>query len=111
MRRGLFTVAFLLVLLCVISPAASSQGRIGFDDPAWVFRGEGMKVERYLDKEALRVRTGRAFLPDVDFESGTIEFDFATTGSRSFVGRFGFRLYLLRQDSRTIFLGSGTGCC
>jgi len=46
----------------------------------------GAKVEEYLGKKALRLRTGSASLSEMQFENGTIELDIATSGHRSFVG-------------------------
>lgn len=80
----------LLIALPAAACPAAAQETIPFDDSAWVIEGggegENPTIERYLDRQALRLRTGIARLPEVEFENGTIEFDFATSGRRSFVG-------------------------
>ena len=76
----------LVVALCAVPYPAAAQPPVPFDDPAWVIEGEGTIIEQYLDRQALRLRTGIARLPSVGFENGRIEFEFATSGRRSFVG-------------------------
>jgi 3-keto-disaccharide hydrolase len=50
----------------------------------WELEGEGTKVETFMGRSALRMRTGRAIQRDVRFQDGTIELDVLTTGHRSF---------------------------
>ncbi len=75
-----------MVLMVMLPAGALAAGRVEFDDPAWAMRGENTRIESYRGRKALRMGTGAAYLPDVEFENGTIEFDFSTTGVRSFVG-------------------------
>jgi hypothetical protein len=85
MLRSLFVLVLGVALFAMPRPSAA-QEVVAFDDPAWVIEGEGATIERYLDRQALRLRTGIARLPEVEFENGSIEFEFATSGRRSFVG-------------------------
>ncbi len=80
--RGL---AVFSILLC-IPVAAVGQRQIEFSGRSWTSTAPDAKVEQYLGREALRLRGGTVFLDDVEFESGVIEYDMATTGHRSFVG-------------------------
>jgi hypothetical protein len=75
------------LLLILVTPAiATSQQQIQFCGRTWTVSGEDVKVEDYLGQEAVRLRNSGLVLPDVEFENGTIEFDVATTGHRSFIG-------------------------
>ncbi len=80
--RGL---AVFSILLC-IPVAAVGQRQIEFSGRTWTSTSSDAKVEQYLGREALRLRGGTVLLDDVEFESGVIEYDMATTGHRSFVG-------------------------
>ena len=75
-----------LLLLLTVPTAGVAQVEVEFSGRTWVVRGQEPKVETYLGKEALHLRNAMAFLSDVDFENGTIEFDVATSGHRSFIG-------------------------
>ncbi len=82
MMRGL---AVLWILSC-IPVGIVGQRQIAFGGRTWTSTASDAKVEYYLGREALRLRNGSVFLDDVEFESGIIEYDMATTGHRSFVG-------------------------
>ncbi len=80
--RGLAVFSILLSLPVGIV----GQRQIAFGGRTWTSTASDAKVEYYLGREALRLRNGSVFLDDVEFESGVIEYDMATTGHRSFVG-------------------------
>lgn len=82
MRRLGLVVVFMLA----IPPGVAAQQAIEFSGASWIVAGEVVKSEDYLGQEALRFRTGVAYLSDVELENGIIELDVATTGHRSFVG-------------------------
>jgi hypothetical protein len=82
MRRLGLVVVFMLA----IPPGVAAQQAIEFSGASWIVAGEVVKSEDYLGQEALRFRSGVAYLSDVELENGTIELDVATTGHRSFVG-------------------------
>ena len=65
--------------------ALVAQEQVEFANHTWSTAGT-VRVERYLGRPALRMRGGRALLEGVQFTNGTIEFDIAVTGHRSFVG-------------------------
>jgi hypothetical protein len=53
----------LAVLLMVVAPwavprSAAAQNPVAFDDPAWVIERDAATIDRYLDRQALRLRTG-----------------------------------------------------
>ena len=64
-------------------------------DPAWRLRGD-VEVGRYEGREALLMRTGSALHRELAFTEGTVEFDFAGTTERAFLG-----LVLRRGDDGT----------
>jgi hypothetical protein len=80
------------LLILSLPATASAQGEIDFAGRTWTVYGQAVITESYLGREAVRLRSGAIVLPDVEFENGTIEFDVATTGHRSFIG-LAFRLH------------------
>ena len=66
--------------------AQQEQQTIEFSGRSWAVFGEELKAETHLGQEAVRLRNGALILTDVEFENGTIEFDVASSGHRSFVG-------------------------
>ena len=72
-------VAFLLLLSASTLPAQTLDFEKG-----WELAGKGSAVVPYLGRNALRLGTGNAYRRDVRLKDGTIEFDVATTGQRSF---------------------------
>jgi hypothetical protein len=75
--------SFAVVLLLPVTLAA--QESLEFAGRTWSAGGT-VQVETYMGRTALRMRGGRALLEDLEFTNGTIEFDIAVTGHRSFVG-------------------------
>jgi len=82
MRR----LSLVAALLLMIAPGAAAKQVVEFSGASWIIAGEVVKTEDFLGQEALRFRSGVAYLSDVELEDGTIELDVATTGHRSFVG-------------------------
>ncbi len=90
------------VALCLILGAASAQTGIergnglthqpaneirpAMTAEAWTVTSADTVFEEYLGRPSLRLRTGQAHVNDVEFENGTIEFDFAAPDQRSFMG-------------------------
>ena len=75
------------VLLAVALGAgslAAQDAPLSFDT-GWTLDGEGTRVETWQGARALRMRTGGALRRDAAFRDGTIEFDLAVSGHRSFV--------------------------
>jgi hypothetical protein len=71
----------------MIAPVgAAAEQVVEFSGASWIVAGEVVKTDDFLGQEALRFRSGVAYLSDVELEDGTIELDVATTGHRSFVG-------------------------
>ncbi len=75
----------LSLALCLGAHKLSAQTLIPFDDPAWEFTGEFEQLT-YLGQKALLLKGGSAYLPDVSFENGIIEFDVAFPADRGFFG-------------------------
>jgi hypothetical protein len=80
MRYALLRFAGLLVA----GPAAAQESRLPLDT-GWELSGEGTRVETWRGATALRMRNGGALRREVSLQDGTIEFDLAVTGQRSFV--------------------------
>lgn len=83
--RGARMTGLGTLLLLALPATAGAQDRVDFAGYTWSVRGEPVTVENYMGQEAVRLRSAALVLPDLDFENGTIEFDVATTGHRSFV--------------------------
>jgi len=71
----------LIALALVLIPLAAAAEIIPFDSDRWVL-ANGEVVE-HLGREGL---IGSAYLPNVAFENGVIEYDVAVDGSRSYPG-------------------------
>lgn len=84
--RTLFSSALLVALA---SHHAVSQHAVVFGGSNWTLQGDVVR-EEFRGRDALRFRNGAAVYDGPTFESGTVEFDFAAAGHRSFVG-VGFR--------------------
>jgi hypothetical protein len=82
MRRLSLAAAFLLT----IAPGAAAQQAVEFSGASWTVAGEVVRADDFMGQEALRFRSGVAYLSDMELENGTIELDVATTGHRAFVG-------------------------
>jgi hypothetical protein len=81
----------LLLALGLAAPAAAQQARPLPFDAGWALTGDGTRIERWADADAIRMRNGGAVRSDAAFRDGTIEFDLAMSGHRSFV-YFRFRV-------------------
>jgi hypothetical protein len=76
--------------LCGVFPVcAPAQETLDFAGETWTLTGDA-RVASVEGREVLQLRSGRLLLPSADFGNGTIEFDFRSTGHRSFAG-LGFR--------------------
>ncbi len=69
------------LLLCPGVAAAQA-----FSAAGWELDDATGQVVEHLGREALELRGGIAWLPDVEFHNGVIEFDVAFSGQRGFVG-------------------------
>jgi hypothetical protein len=74
----LFAILYPLLAAAMVPAETLDFGR------GWELAGKGTRVEPYLGQSALRLSTGNAYRRDVRLQDGTIELDFATTGTRSF---------------------------
>jgi len=85
-------------------PADSvAQQQVEFSGRTWTVYGEEVRVEDHLGQEAVRLRNAVLVLSDIDFENGTIEFDVATSGHRSFIGT-AFRVDLANNAYEDFYL-------
>lgn len=78
-------VAFSLLVPSLVG----AQETVEFGGGTWTRAGEA-RVAEVDGRDVLEFRTGRLVFADADFGNGSIEFDFRTSGHRSFVG-LGFR--------------------
>lgn len=86
----------------LVTQGARAQEQIEFAGQHWDVAGDA-KLERLDGEDALQLRSSRLSLPDAEFGDGTIEFDFRTTGHRSFVG-VGFRVAESGRDFEYFYL-------
>ena len=63
-----------------VEPAAQP---LPFESARWTLSGDS-KIETYMGRPALRMRTGAAIASGVEFQDGTVEFDLAIGTHRSF---------------------------
>ena len=76
----------LAVTAALLPAALAAQGPISFQDEKVTITSSDAAIETYQGREAVRLKSGSVIVNDAAFEHGTIEFDVATTGHRSFVG-------------------------
>ena len=91
------------VALVLAPMAVSGQDWVEFAGAQWAVDYGEVKAERFMGEDALLFRNGRVRLANADFDDGTIEFDLATTGHRSFVG-VGFRVEESGRDYEYFYL-------
>jgi glyoxylase-like metal-dependent hydrolase (beta-lactamase superfamily II) len=60
--------------------------QISLNDDRWQIDAAEHEFVDYLGQQALKIRGGRAMLPDLDIENGLIEFDIAVSEKRGFAG-------------------------
>ena len=76
------------LLLVILSMAlCTGHGQvIPFSSERWVITAQEQSLETYKGHECLMMKGGIAYLGDVDFLNGTIEFDLAIPDARGFMG-------------------------
>ena len=72
-------------LVLLVPGSLTAQETVDFSGRAWETRGD-VVVERFMGREAMRMRSGSAGIVDLTFENGTIEFDVNAMGYRAFFG-------------------------
>ena len=60
--------------------------RIPLNDDRWQVDAAEHELVDYLGQQALKIKGGRAMLPDLDIENGLVEFDIAVSEERGFAG-------------------------
>jgi hypothetical protein len=71
--------------MIIISPLFS-QDTIPFSSDRWNIEGQEFEITEYNGQESLMLREGIAYLREVDFLNGTIEFDMSIPDQRGFMG-------------------------
>jgi hypothetical protein len=89
-------VMMMVAGLAMLPGGGHAQESIEFDGRTWLTTAQDAKVEQFMGREALLLRNGGVFLPDVQFQDGIVEYDVAVTGHRSFVGT----AFRVRQEPR-----------
>jgi hypothetical protein len=83
-NRFLFYLSLLFFLIFHICPADAQE--VPFSSDRWDIAGEDYQITDYKGQETLVLKGGIAYLKDVDFLNGTIEFDIAIPEERGFMG-------------------------
>jgi hypothetical protein len=73
-------------LLAFVLLAATPIAPLSFDDARWKITAEETRRESYLGRDALFLRNGEAWLDDVAFQDGIVEFDVAASEEAGFHG-------------------------
>ena len=73
------------LLACFIFSTHTAQV-IPFDSKHWDIKAKKSKIKNYLGQKSLFIDNGFAFLKDVEFLNGVIEFDVAFSEERGFIG-------------------------
>lgn len=84
--KRLCTAVFAIFLVSAFFPSPAYAEIIPFDSPRWVIPQGAAQIEEYLGQKSLFLFGGIAYLKDVDFTDGIIEFDVAFSEKRGFHG-------------------------
>ncbi len=84
--KRLSTAVLIIFFVSVFFPSPAYTEIIPFDSPRWVFPPEVAKIEEHLGQKSLFLFGGIAYLKDLDFTDGIIEFDVAFSKKRGFHG-------------------------
>lgn len=84
MKSIRFFIVSILQIFC--SHFTSAQERIPFSSDQWNIEAEEYELTEFKGKETLILKGGIAFLNDLDFLNGIIEFDMAVPNERGFMG-------------------------
>src|SRR4051794_37606237 len=68
------------------STMVSDAVTVDYNSDKWQIKDQNARIEEYLGRKSLYLRSGFAFLKDVAFENGVIEVDMAAPTQRSFIG-------------------------
>lgn len=90
MQFNFFKITVVLSFIFFISNLTSAQ-KYPFDSDQWEFNCQGKIIEPYKGNNSLYLQNGRAYLKDVEFLNGIIEFDILFRKERGFTGVF-FRM-------------------
>lgn len=74
----------LTILVLIASPARAEK--IPFTSDRWVYDGARHAIESHLGRECLLLEGGIAWIRDIDFTDGTIEFNICVEPQRAFAG-------------------------
>lgn len=77
------SLLWISILFCLQNVAAQT---VPFSSDQWVFRAQDKKLEDFQGKPSLYLQGGIAYLKDVAFQNGIIEFDVFMQEQRSFFG-------------------------
>jgi len=84
--KRLSTAVLAIFFVSVFFQSHAYAEIIPFDSPRWVIPQGAAQVEEYLGQKGLFLFGGIAYLKDVDFTDGIIEFDVAFSEKRGFHG-------------------------
>jgi len=96
MRRWL--CALLWLVAAVFLRAQSTEWvSVPFDQAHWTLEGDDAAPTKFLGRDALRLHRATATLKDVDFSTGSVEFDASFQHEQEFIGLF-FRAHEADAD-------------
>ena len=75
-----------LVAILILPLAAAAQEQVEFSGYTFTVAGQDVRLGERFGQPAMLIRNSAAYIREIDFQDGTIEFDIASTGHRSFVG-------------------------
>lgn len=82
------------IILGMAAPPAGAE-KIAFTSDRWVYDGTRHSLETHLGRECLLLKGGIAWIRDIDFADGTIEFDLCVGSERAFAGA----VFRMQDDS------------
>lgn len=85
MKKVSKNIYFILICLGFCLQRTPAQV-VAFSADQWVFNAKNAVVENFQGQQSLRLESGIAYLKDLDFQNGIIEFDIYLQEIRSFSG-------------------------
>ncbi|HEY4356553.1 MAG TPA: family 16 glycoside hydrolase [Acidobacteriaceae bacterium] len=87
MRRWLCALLWMVAAVALRAQSADWVS-VPFDKAHWNFEGDDAAPAKFLGRDAVRLHRGTATLKDVDFSTGSIEYDVSFQHEQEFAGLF-----------------------
>jgi hypothetical protein len=84
--QAIFLLCLQIILSISLCSSLYAEDIVPFTSDQWIIEAQDKKIEEYAGKQSLYLKNGAAYLKDVAFTNGIIEFDINFGKQRGFVG-------------------------